>query len=248
MAWMVVVVGLLVLACGIVVGRLTSAAAKRVGELEVELERARQDSARYRAQVNQHFVKTAELLGVMTASYRSVYEHLADGAKALCSEEVVELSPAALRSRLLPPADEVRPIEQGRPAAPSAQVAFREPPAARATAATVAPIATGVAAATPVPGTAAPTSGTPRTDASASRLSLTQHDTGIHLTKEDLLLASLSSRTASPAPQAAAEPKPAAAQVAESTSPSGADHPPLGGSNHLGPLSHGNHHGGNGAR
>jgi len=222
MAWMVVVVGLLVLACGIVVGRLTSAAAKRVGQLEVELERARQDSARYRAQVNQHFVKSAELLGVMTASYRSVYEHLADGAKALCGEEVVELSPAALRSRLLPPADEARPIEQGRPAA---------------------------AVSTPVPATTAPASGTPRTDASTSRFSLTQHDTGIHLTKEDLLLASLSSRTPPPVTQAASEPKPAAAQVeAESTSPGSAGHAPLGGSNHLGPLSHGSHHGGNGAR
>jgi len=219
---MVVVVGLLVLACGIVVGRLTGAAARRVGELEVELERARQDSARYRAQVNQHFVKTAELLGVMTASYRSVYEHLADGAKALCSEEVVELSPAALRSRLLPPADEARPIEQARPAA---------------------------AAGTPAPATTASASGTPRADASASRFSLMQHDTGIHLTKEDLLLASLSSRTAPPATQASSEPKPAAAQAeTESSSPGSAGNAALGGSNHLGSLNLGNHHGGNGAR
>jgi len=111
--------GVAVLAVGIAIGRWASGAARRARQLEAELAQTREEIARYREQVNQHFVKTAELLGVMTASYRAVYEHLAEGAKALCTEEVVELSPAALQSRLLAPVESdvatAASAERGRP-------------------------------------------------------------------------------------------------------------------------------------
>jgi hypothetical protein len=101
MGWTGLGLGLLVLAVGVTIGRITSAATKRIRQLELELARAHDEMASYRANVNQHFIKTAELLGILTANYRAVYEHLAAGAKTLCTEEVVELSPAALRDRLL---------------------------------------------------------------------------------------------------------------------------------------------------
>lgn len=87
---------------GIGISRPRQGSAQRVQELESELQQSREELARYRDQVTQHFVQTADLLQAMTANYRAVYEHLALGAQQLCNEPVQALSPAALRERLLP--------------------------------------------------------------------------------------------------------------------------------------------------
>lgn len=92
-------VGLLV---GIGIRRPRQATAQRVQELESELQQSREELVRYRDQVTQHFLQTADLLHAMTANYRAVYEHLANGAQNLCEGQVQALSSAALRERLLP--------------------------------------------------------------------------------------------------------------------------------------------------
>lgn len=73
-----------------------------------ELQRSQQDflhgqeEARlYRIQVTQHFTQTADLLQVLTLNYRTVYEHLATGAEALCGGQVKTLTAETLRERLL---------------------------------------------------------------------------------------------------------------------------------------------------
>jgi uncharacterized membrane-anchored protein YhcB (DUF1043 family) len=54
--------------------------------LAAELDAARQDNARYREQVTQHFQRTSELVQGMTQSYRAVYEHLANSSRQLCGD------------------------------------------------------------------------------------------------------------------------------------------------------------------
>lgn len=103
--------GLLVvgLAIGVVVGRSRGAAARRrVADLERELE-ARGDElkhqqeahAGYRDEVAHHFEKTSDLVHALTLQYREVYDHLAEGARALCPDRLPALgreAPSALPS------------------------------------------------------------------------------------------------------------------------------------------------------
>lgn len=53
--------------------------------LEAEIARLGAELAAYREQVGQHFRRSAELINGMTAAYRAVYEHLAQGAHQLCT-------------------------------------------------------------------------------------------------------------------------------------------------------------------
>lgn len=55
--------------------------------LESEVQRLAAELAGYRDQVRQHFQRTAELFQGMTAAYRAVYAHLADGAATLCGAD-----------------------------------------------------------------------------------------------------------------------------------------------------------------
>jgi uncharacterized protein len=64
-------------------GRRQSA---RIRELETDLATSREELERYRGQVAEHFTQTSRLLRDLTLQYRSVYEHLADGARTLCPE------------------------------------------------------------------------------------------------------------------------------------------------------------------
>lgn len=61
---------------------------QRNDELKKQLEEAGQGLATYKQEVANHFMKTADLVNNMTDSYRSVHEHLAQGANALCSEQL----------------------------------------------------------------------------------------------------------------------------------------------------------------
>ncbi len=60
---------------------------QRAKQLQDELERLKNEFAVYRGEVNQHFSKTSNLFQELTSNYRSVYEHLAQGAHSLCSEQ-----------------------------------------------------------------------------------------------------------------------------------------------------------------
>ncbi len=57
--------------------------ASQIQTLEEEL-------AKYKTQVSDHFVETAELVNTMTQSYKSVYEHLQNGAFGLVGEDTLQ--------------------------------------------------------------------------------------------------------------------------------------------------------------
>lgn len=79
--WLLVVaVGV---ALGFAVGRLWPGQAARIAELEREREAARDDLRAYRQDVGAHFERTAQLFDKVTHDYRSLYEHLATGARQL---------------------------------------------------------------------------------------------------------------------------------------------------------------------
>ena len=82
---------LVVFAVGILVGLALSLALaparRQYKRLQEERDEAVSSLSRYREEVDHHFLKTAELVNQLTASYRSVHEHLAGGARRLCSEE-----------------------------------------------------------------------------------------------------------------------------------------------------------------
>lgn len=56
-------------------------------QLRQERDEALANLARHRDEVDNHFLRTAELVNQMTASYRAVHEHLSAGARTLCSEQ-----------------------------------------------------------------------------------------------------------------------------------------------------------------
>lgn len=83
--------------------------ARRVRELEEQLGRAEAGHAQYQSQVSQHFVETGRRLHDLTLQYKSVYEHLADGARTLCPDGAVAIAPSLSEAAL--------PEEAGRPIA-----------------------------------------------------------------------------------------------------------------------------------
>lgn len=116
----IVAFALVGLGIGVLLGRRSSEGAARARVLETELavertarERAleekraadealaaaRADAERYRGRVVEHFYGTSEQLRALTVQYRAVYEHLAEGAQALCPETF-----QALRAGLEAPA------------------------------------------------------------------------------------------------------------------------------------------------
>jgi uncharacterized membrane-anchored protein YhcB (DUF1043 family) len=74
--------------CGAAAGALVAffllPSPRQMRRLQDEIDTLRAEHERYRSQVTSHFHKTAELVGVMTQSYKNVYDHLAQGAQALC--------------------------------------------------------------------------------------------------------------------------------------------------------------------
>lgn len=60
----------------------------KVTDLESHVQELQRSQAIYREEVSDHFSTTAELIQQMTDSYKEVYQHLANGAQGLCSEEV----------------------------------------------------------------------------------------------------------------------------------------------------------------
>jgi uncharacterized membrane-anchored protein YhcB (DUF1043 family) len=74
--------------------------AARVRDLEEQLGRAEAAHADYQARVSQHFVETSRRLHDLTLQYKSVYEHLADGARTLCPDGAVAIAPSFAEAAL----------------------------------------------------------------------------------------------------------------------------------------------------
>lgn len=53
------------------------------------VEQIKQENARFREEVNEHFIQTAELINRLTDSYKEVFDHLSAGAERLVDEEAV---------------------------------------------------------------------------------------------------------------------------------------------------------------
>jgi hypothetical protein len=116
---------------GLVLGRLFLPGPREVKRLQAELDRLRREQTEYQGRVAGHFHKTGELIGQMTASYKAVYDHLADGAQSLCAAEALP-KPAFSVPRLI--VDETVSIgAQGAaaPARPQAEGGDPETPAMR---------------------------------------------------------------------------------------------------------------------
>lgn len=91
---------------GLVVGRASSRrTAERARDLEDRLQLAEEEMNQYRAQVSDHFSDTSKLLRDLTLQYRSVYEHLAEGARTLCPE-AGRLLPNSFAEAALPAASD----------------------------------------------------------------------------------------------------------------------------------------------
>ncbi|MEX0619190.1 MAG: DUF1043 family protein [Pseudohongiellaceae bacterium] len=107
MTWLIATV---CLALGVVVGvifaKRINSGSERVKELEDQVRNLEDRHSRYRESVSEHFGLTAELVQQMTESYREVYQHLATGARELCSADVA--------SKLLPAGNEPG-LENGNP-------------------------------------------------------------------------------------------------------------------------------------
>jgi len=71
--------------CGLLFGRATNAPLQEAQELKDSLNQVQSEFDTYKAEVTQHFTKTAELVNSMTDNYRNVHTHLAGGAQTLCS-------------------------------------------------------------------------------------------------------------------------------------------------------------------
>jgi uncharacterized membrane-anchored protein YhcB (DUF1043 family) len=106
-----ILTGVVALAVGILIGRLTGSGRQAVLELKSKLESANKerelaqasvDAAKdeikrtreqldgYRGEVVEHFTGTSQLLRDLTHQYREVYDHLATGASSLCPEGSVD--------------------------------------------------------------------------------------------------------------------------------------------------------------
>ncbi len=108
-------IGLLIgIGIGFFVGRSSMAKeAEQKAEIESELWQTKREVEEYRHQVNNHFERTAELIGGLTDSYKemtqrykAVYEHLAQGAQTLASREVGKKLAASTIDQLIYEANE----------------------------------------------------------------------------------------------------------------------------------------------
>jgi uncharacterized membrane-anchored protein YhcB (DUF1043 family) len=135
-----VIAAVAALAVGFLIGRRSGHARKRIGELEEqleavgkerelarasvraakeEIERVETELREYRSDVVEHFTGTSGLLRDLTVQYRSVYDHLTQGATSLCPEGSVDLLEGLKPEMLLeeegssgPASDEERPQDE----------------------------------------------------------------------------------------------------------------------------------------
>lgn len=86
MLWQTIALAMIIgVVGGFFIGRLTSSNHRQKLRLEAELKEVKTKLAQHHAQVTEHFTKTASLIQQMTESYQTVFQHLADGADTLCT-------------------------------------------------------------------------------------------------------------------------------------------------------------------
>lgn len=131
--WQILVLGVLVgLGVGFAIAYFLVLRNRRAESLRDELQAQKARFEDYQRRVDAHFVETSELFQDLTERYRAIYDHLANGARALCSEDLLAQRLAVVESRLLveqrPPRG---PGEQAEEPAPQGvEAAAPEPPAA----------------------------------------------------------------------------------------------------------------------
>ena len=80
-------IGIIALIAGAMIGalayRLLAPSVKQADKTKSELDTAREELSSYKASVDNHFDKTAELVNDLTQNYVKVYRHLAEGAQTL---------------------------------------------------------------------------------------------------------------------------------------------------------------------
>lgn len=115
---------------GLLAGYLAFPAIREAKVLRAELDRALKEHEDYKASVNTHFRKTADLVGQMTRSYAAVYDHLATGARTFGGGDSagLEVPFDPLPGTLAPPVIETK----AEPAMPVAEAAADEAAAAEA--------------------------------------------------------------------------------------------------------------------
>lgn len=75
------------LVLGLLIGRSGNGPSLKQRRAEQQIEELRNEYTRYQAQVNEHFMESADLMRRLNDSYRDVNEHMARGANRLCSDE-----------------------------------------------------------------------------------------------------------------------------------------------------------------
>jgi len=80
----------------------------------------REENERFRGEVNDHFVQTAELINRLTDSYKAVFDHLSEGAERLVDDKVIaermpQVSDQEIRLRRIG-----APSKRGQPTEPAA--------------------------------------------------------------------------------------------------------------------------------
>ena len=83
--WIVaaLVIGILVGAAGFWL------ATRKGGAPGTSVRQLKQENEKFREEVNDHFVQTAELINRLTDSYKAVFDHLSDGAGRLVEDKVI---------------------------------------------------------------------------------------------------------------------------------------------------------------
>ncbi|MBT8144979.1 MAG: DUF1043 family protein [Gammaproteobacteria bacterium] len=81
--WIVACAGL---AVGVFVGWLITSLSYRRSNSGQTAAQLREEMDTYRAEVNSHFARTADLFKETTEKYRDLYEHLSGGAQDLCQD------------------------------------------------------------------------------------------------------------------------------------------------------------------
>jgi uncharacterized membrane-anchored protein YhcB (DUF1043 family) len=80
-------IGIMALVAGVLIGvlayRLLSSSDDEIDKIKSELISAKLERDEYKANVNQHFNKTSELVSDLTQDFVKVYQHLAEGAQSL---------------------------------------------------------------------------------------------------------------------------------------------------------------------
>ncbi len=74
---------------------------QRNQKLEEDLSRAEMELITYRSQVGQHMSDTGDLLKSLALNLCDTYEHLAEGAQALCPDEIKNLQRGHAAAELL---------------------------------------------------------------------------------------------------------------------------------------------------